>query len=184
MEDRKIVSLYWQRSEAAISETEAKYGGLCYSIALGVLHNREDSEECVNDTYVRAWNSIPPAEPDNLGAYVSKITRRLAIDKYRRATADKRSVSTVSIYDELSFVLPGETGEGAIESIAVKDALNRFLMSLPPNNRIIFMRRYWYMDSVRDIARTLHMTEPGVKLRLARMRKKLKSALAGEGVEV
>lgn len=184
MDDEKIVGLYWQRNESAIAETDLKYGKLCHSVAFGVLGNREDAEECVNDTYVRAWNSIPPDQPDHLGAYVSKISRRLAIDKYRKKTADKRSAATVSIFDELSEVLPDLSGDNEVERIAVKDTLNRFIISLSPTNRMIFMRRYWYMDSIRDIARALHTTEVSVKMRLTRMRRKLKDALGREGVEV
>lgn len=183
MEDSKIVGLFWQRSEQAIAETSNKYGRLCHSIAYGVLQNDEDSEECVNDTYVRTWNSIPSDQPEYLGAYVSKITRRLAIDKYRRSTAEKRAAATVSIFDELSEALPDETGENMTDRMVIRDALNRFIYSLTPENCMIFMRRYWYCDSIRNIAATLHMTEMGVKKRLGRMRKNLKEVLGGEGIE-
>ncbi len=182
MEDSKIVGLYWKRSEQAITETSAKYGKLCHSVTYGVLQNNEDSEECVNDTYVRTWNSIPTDQPDHLGAYVSKITRRLAIDRYRRSTAEKRSAATVSIFDELSEALPDETGENMTDRMLIRDALNQFIYSLTPENRMIFMRRYWYCDSIRSIAATLHMTEMGVKKRLGRMRKSLREALGKEGI--
>ena len=183
MEDDKIVGLFWQRSEQAITETDAKYGKLCHGIAYGVLNNNEDAEECVNDTYVRAWNSIPPDMPDHLGAYLSKVTRRLSIDRFRRNTAAKRSAVTVSIFDELSEALPDTSGDGMTDSMVLRDTLNRFIISLTPENRMIFMRRYWYCDSVRDIAGMMHMTDMGVKKRLARMRNKLKSVLEGEGIE-
>lgn len=183
MEDEKIVGLYWQRSEEAIAETEAKYGKLCYSVAYGVLENHEDSEECVNDTYVRTWNSIPPDQPDHLGAYVSKISRRLALDKFRRKTADKRPAVTV-VFDEISECIPDIGGEPTVDRMVTREALNKFIGAMTPTNRIIFMRRYWYCDSVRDIAKLLHMTEAGVKMKLSRMRQKLKKELSGEGVDV
>lgn len=183
MEDEKIVGLFWQRSEEAIVETQAKYGKLCHSVAYGVLKNNEDSEECVNDTYVRTWNSIPSDQPEHLGAYVSKITRHLAIDKYRMNTAAKRSAATVSIFDELSEALPDVAGDGMADRMVIRDTLNRFITSLTPENRMIFMRRYWYCDSIRSIASMMHMTEMGVKKRLARMREKLKDVLGKEGIE-
>ena len=183
MEDEKIVGLYWQRSEEAIAETEAKYGRLCYSVAYGVLKNHEDSEECVNDTYVRTWNSIPPDQPDHLGAYVSKISRRLALDKLRRKTADKRAAVTV-VLDEISECLPDMSGGMTVDRMVTRETLNKFIGTLTPTNRVIFMRRYWYCDSVHDIAKMLHMTEAGVKMKLVRMRQKLKKELSGEGVEV
>ena len=183
MEDEKIVSLFWQRDEAAIRETSSKYGKLCHSIAFGVLRSKEDAEECVNDTYTRVWNSIPPDQPEHLDAYVSKVTRRIAIDRYRKNTADKRSASTVPIIDELSEALP-DGADAAVDKITIRDTVNRFVISLSPLNRIIFMRRYFYCASVREIASLLRMTETGVNMRLGRMRKKLKEALASSGVEV
>lgn len=183
MEDEKIVGLFWQRNETAIVETAAKYGALCHSVAKGVLGSSCDAEECVNDTYVRMWNSIPPDQPDHLDAYACKITRRLALDKYRRSTAEKRSAAIVTLVEEIAEALPDGDGD-AIERIAVRDTLNRFIMSLSPTNRMIFMRRYWYCDAVRDIARAMHMTETGVTMRLTRMRRKLRKALGAEGVTV
>ncbi len=183
MEDGKIVDLFWQRSEDAIKETQAKYGKLCFSIAFGVLKNNEDSEECVNDTYVRTWNSIPEDRPDFLGAYVSKITRRLAIDKYRMSAAKKRAAETVSLFDELSESLPDKTGDIMADRIIIRDTLTEFIYSLTPENRLIFMRRYWYCDSARAIASMMRMTETGVNRRLDRMRRKLKEALGKAGIE-
>lgn len=183
MEDDKIVGLYWQRSESAIAETAAKYGKLCHSVAYNILKNNEDSEECVNDTYVRTWNSIPPDQPFHLGAYVSKITRHLAIDRFRQSTAGKRSAATVSIIDELAGAVPDTGGDNMTDRLVIRDTLTRFISSLTPANRMIFMRRYWYCDSVRSIAATLHMTEARVKKRLSRMRKALKKELEEEGVE-
>ena len=183
MDDDRIVGLYWQRSETAITETDAKYGKLCHSVAYGVLKNNEDSEECVNDTYVRAWNSMPPDMPGHLGAYLTKITRRLSIDRFRHNSAAKRSALTVSIFDELSEALPDTAGDSTVDRMVIRDTLNRFLVSLTPENRMIFMRRYWYCDTERSIAKEMHMTELGIKNRLLRMRKKLKDTLEKEGIE-
>ncbi len=185
-EDGDIVELFWQRSEEAITETEAKYGKLCFGIAFGILQNNEDSEECVNDTYLRTWNSIPSDRPDFLGAYVSKIARRLAIDRYRKYTAKKRAGATVGLLDELAEALPDRGDAEAAEKvdrIVIRDTLNGFLCSLTPENRFIFMRRYWYCDSVRSIARTMRMTETGVNGRLGRMRQRLKDALGKAGID-
>ena len=185
MEDDNIVGLYIQRSESAIEATQAKYGKLCYSVAYGVLGNNEDAEECVNDTYVRTWNSIPPDMPSHLGAYVSKIARRLAIDRWRQKHAAKRSSPTAEIFDELEGALPdvSSSGEEMADRIVLRDTMNRFVTSLTPENRLVFMRRYWYCDSVKDIASMMHTTELVVKTRLSRMRKKLKKILEEEGVD-
>ncbi len=183
LEDGDIVELFWRRSEQAIAETETKYGKLCFGIAFRILQNNEDSEECVNDTYLRTWNSIPADRPDRLGAYVSKITRRLAIDKYRESTAKKRAAETVMLFDELSGALPDRTNGEAADKIVIRDTLNDFLCSLTPENRLIFMRRYWYCDSVRAISALMKMTEAGVNGRLDRMRRKLKDALGKAGID-
>ncbi len=180
MEDGEIVGLYWKRSERAIEETAAKYGKLCHSVAFGVLRNNEDSEECVNDTYVRTWNSIPTDQPEHLGAYVSKIARRLAIDLFRKKSAQKRAPSTTAVLDELADSLPDEASDDFEDKLALRDALARYIASLTPENRMIFMRRYWYCDTVHAIASSLHMTDTGVKRRLGRMRSNLKKLLLPE----
>ena len=186
MDDDAIVGLYMERSEAAIEATQAKYGKLCYSVAFGVLGNNEDAEECVNDTYVRTWSSIPPDMPSHLGAYVSKIARRLAIDMFRRKSAVKRSANLTDIFDELSDAMPDKSGSGdeMADNIVLRDTMNRFVTSLTPENRLVFMRRYWYCDSVKEIAAMMHSTDTIVKARLSRMRKKLKKILEEAGVEI
>ncbi len=182
MEDEKIVGLYLCRDEAAITETASKYGRLCRQVALGVLGSEEDAEECVNDAYARVWRSIPPDRPERLDAYVAKVTRRIAIDRYRKYTAEKRA-PTVPLLDELAAALPAGEADAA-DKLAMRDALNLFLYSLSPTNRIIFMRRYWYCSSVREIAKLLHMSEMSVQMRLGRMKKKLRASLSDAGVEV
>ena len=185
MDDDKIVGLYMKRSESAIEATQAKYGKLCYKVAYGVLGNNEDAEECVNDTYVQTWNSIPPEMPSHLGAYVSRIARNIAINMFKRKHAAKRASKMTNIFDELSEALPdkSESGEEMADKIVLRDTVNRFVTSLTPENRLVFMRRYWYCDTVKDIAAMMHSTDVAVKTRLSRMRKQLKKVLEEAGVE-
>ena len=184
MDDEKIISLYWKRDERAVSETQAKYGRLCYSVAYKITGIREDSEECVNDTYVRLWNTIPPEEPDNFAGYTCRITRNLAIDRVKAYSADKRH-GAVAIMDELEACFPSrDDAEMAVDRMAITRAFERFLSSIPPAHRMIFMRRYFYLDQVGDIAHTLKMTEVGVRVALHRIRKKLKTYLEEEGVTI
>ena len=182
MDDDKIISLYWKREERAIEETQAKYGKLCYSTAYGILHSREDAEECVNDTYVRAWNSIPPDEPDNFAGYLCRIARNLAIDRIKAYAAEKRS-GQVAIMDELEACLPARE-DGVVDRMAMTKAFERFLSSEPPVRRMIFMRRYFYLDSTGDIAKMLKMTEVSVRVALHRIRRKLKKYLEEEGITI
>lgn len=183
MDDEKIVEQYLCRSETAISDTAEKYGALCYSVAYGILGNREDAEECVNDTYLRAWNSIPPDTPDHLGAYISKITRNLAVDRHRRNSADKRSKNATSAFEELADSIPDGDCELLSDRLALRDAMNRFLASLTPRERIIFMRRYFHADATKDIAKKLTTTDTSVRVTLSKLRRRLKKFLSKEGIE-
>lgn len=184
MDDEKIISLFWKREERAVEETQAKYGDLCYRVAYGILGNREDSEECVNDTYVRAWNSIPPEEPDNFAGFLCRITRNLAIDRVKAYTAGKRH-ATMAIMDELEGCFPArEDVESVVDRLALTRAFERFLASETPTHRMIFMRRYFYLESTGDIAHTLKMTEVGVRVALHRIRKRLKNYLEEEGITI
>ena len=179
-----IVSLYNKRSEEAITETQKKYGRACYGVAYGILRNNEDSEECVNDTYVKTWHAIPPEQPTRLGAFVCRITRHLAIDRYRAGNADKRSGTNVSAsIDELAECIPSWAAS-VEDKIALADLFNRFLSGEPPKKRMIFMRRYFYMDTPGEIARMLMITEPNVRVTLQRMRKRLREYLQKEGIDV
>jgi len=172
MEDAQIVGLFFERDETAIEETANKYGRYCLTIAENVLSDFRDAEECVNDTWLRAWNSIPPAKPVSLKAYVGRIARNRAIDMARQGkTADK---ATVCI-DELSEVLKADTeGPGEEE---VTEVLNKFLAKLSPAERKIFVRRYFYSDSIEDIASRYNKSANNVKVTLNRTRKKLKGIL-------
>ena len=184
MEDTRIVDLYWARSEKAIEETSAKYGNYCYSIAFNILANAEDADESVNDTYFKTWNSIPPTRPKILSAFLGKITRNLAFNRYRMENADKRGGGDIPlILDELSELVSGQDDvEGAIELSELKAAINAFLKGLSQDKRNIFIRRYWYGDTIAAIAADSHATESAVKMTLSRTRDELKTFLEKEGI--
>ena len=153
MEDSQIVDLYWARSEKAISETADKYGGYCYSIAFNILHSHEDCEECVNDTYLKAWNAMPEARPDRLRAFLGRITRNLSLKRWEEAHAQKRGAGQLPLaLDELQACIPeGESPDRMVDDMALADLLNRFLASMSAEKRKIFMRRYWYFSPITDI---------------------------------
>ena len=185
MEDKQIVELYWARSESAISETANKYGRYCHYIAYQILTNDEDAEEVVNDTYLKAWNTIPPQRPDPLKSYVGTISRQLALNVYKEQHTQKRGGQVPLVLDELSDCIPNpENHENIGESIALSEALSRFLRALPQKTRNIFIRRYFYMSPVAEIARDFSMKESNVTVLLLRTRAKLKDFLHKEGFEV
>lgn len=180
MEDSKIIELYFERSESAISETQNKYGSYCRSIAYNILHSNEDTEECVSDTYIKAWNSMPPTHPNNLSAFLGRITRNTALNMYAKSRTQKRSAQTESLFDEFGDCL--SSGSSIPDEIVLKDAINGFLASLPKKTRIVFMRRYWYCDSVAYIAKLCNISENNVKALLMRTRNKFKEYLGKEGI--
>jgi RNA polymerase sigma-70 factor (ECF subfamily) len=183
MDDQQIVDLYWQRDEKAIDQTQKKYGKYCHTIAYAILHSHEDAEECVNDTYLRAWGAIPPAKPGRLSTFLGKITRNLSLDRYEKNTAQKRSGPVELVLDELSECIPdADSTLDPIDMIALGDAINAFLEGLPQKTRQIFLRRYWYMSPVRDIARDTVMSEGAVKVSLLRTRESFKAYLEKEGI--
>lgn len=186
MEDQQIIELYWQRSEEAIAQTARKYGRYCHTIAYNILQNECDSDECVNDTYMRTWNSIPPRRPALLSALLAAITRNLALDRYKHNVAQKRGGGQVQLaLDELYECIPaGKSEEELIESRVLTDALNRFLGGLPERTRRIFMLRYWYLCSVGKIAQSMGLSESGVKMSLLRSRRQLKAMLQKEGINL
>ncbi len=182
MEDSKIVELYWSRSETAIAESERKYGRYCYSIAHNILRNREDSEECVNDTWIGAWNAMPPHRPSQLSTFLGKITRRLAIHRTERNCAEKRGGGAVPLaIEELSECIPAPS-EGAADEMVLAGVLDRFLDALPEVTRTMFLQRYWYLRTVREIARELGVGESRVKVTLHRARAQLREMLEEEGI--
>ncbi len=181
MEDRNIIDLYWQRSEEAIAMTASKYGPYCRSIAWNILYNSEDTEECVNDTYLRAWNTIPPQRPRILQTFLGKITRNLSLDRWRKIHAQKRESCVLLALEELEECIPGSDGNLS-EDLAIREALNGFLRSLKPEQRKVFLRRYWYFCPVKEIAEDYGISESKVKMLLLRTREKLKAHLESEGV--
>ena len=184
MDDSRIIALYWARSEEAIRETDQKYGPYCRTIAWNILQDREDSEECVNDTWLQAWNTIPPKKPSLLKAFLGKITRNLALDKYRFYRAQKRGGQETHLaLEELKDCIPHpSTTEQAAEDLALTEVLDRFLAGLKPETRKLFLRRYWYASSIQDIARDYGMSESKVKTTLHRTREKLRRHLEQEGI--
>ena len=178
MDDSQIVELYWQRSDRAIPETAAKYGAYCRRIACNILQSPEDAEECVNDVWLAAWNSIPPKRPEPLGAYLCRIARNLAVSKLRSETAQKRNGGFALVLDELSECIPSRIDlERELENRELLDAVHCFLSALDYDDRFLFVRRYWYADPVRDIAAAMGVRENRVSLRLFRLREKLQKQL-------
>lgn len=186
MEDLVILDLYWARSESAINETAVKYGAYCTTIAMNILRNSEDASECVNDTYLNAWNAIPPARPSILSAFLGKITRNLSLNKYKEQRTQKHGGSEVAlILNELEDCIPaGGSVESEFESKALMEALHAFLRSATTEERIVFVRRYWYADSILSIASRFQMGESKVKSMLFRTRNKLKIDLAKKGITI
>ena len=185
MDDKEIIDLFNERSEQAISESEKKYGKYCYSIAYRIVENEDDAKEIVNDTYLKAWNTIPPKNPDSLCGYFGIIARSTAIDKLRYNISEKRTSSRVDLaIDELSECIPKADTSDIVDSMALGNAISMFLSSLSERNRNIFIRRYWYVDSISEISDNLSISENAVKSILHRMRNTLKKYLEKEGVEI
>ena len=182
MEDSKIISLFFERSEQAVEELKRKYGAVISITAANILRDRLDVEECVNDTYLRAWNSIPPQNPDPLVSYVCRIARNLALDRYRSINAEKRNGDFCLIIDEMEECIPSDMNvETEYEAKELTAAINRFLATLSREDRILFVRRYWYGHSVTDLAAMTNDSVNRISVRLFRIRDKLKKSLTKEG---
>lgn len=186
MEDEKIIALYVNRSEEAIGATDEKYGPYCFSIARNILANREDAQEAVNDTYWGAWNAIPPHIPRSLPAFLGRITRRIAINRWNAGHAAKRGGGEMVLaLEELSLCLPSpETVDTAMEEKALTQLLNAFVRSLPETERKVFLCRYWYLEPVKTIAKRFGFSESKVKSMLLRTRNKLRKELEKEGISI
>ncbi len=180
MEDKRIIELYFARDERAIEETKISYGRLIFSVARAILGSDGDSEECENDTYLGAWNSIPPTVPTYLSAYLSRIARNLALNRLR---SDKRRLSADMIIDEIGEAIPDVTGD-ITEDIEIRDALNEFLMSLSKTKRQIFVKRYFFMKEVKVIAKELGVSVGSVKVTLSRLRAELRRYLEERGIVI
>ena len=185
MNDEKIIDLYWQRSEHAITITAAKYGAYCGSIARNILQNTEDAEECVNDTWLRVWNAIPPHRPFKLAAFLGKITRELSLDRYKAQLAQKRGGGELALaLDELDEVISDKrnTVEQILETESVGHSISSFLRKQPAKTADIFVCRYYYLCSIKQIATEFCISESKVKSILFRLRKKLRTYLESEGI--
>lgn len=182
MEDQNILDLYFHRSEQAITETDRKYGGYCYTIAYNILGNREDSEESVSDTYMAAWNTIPPKRPDILSAFLAKLTRHISIDHWRKSSAKKRGGGEIVLaLEELDNCIGAGGTEEALEQKELVQILNRFLQSLPDVERNVFLSRYWYLDPIDTIAAHTGFSRSKVASMLLRIRGRLRKVLTQEG---
>lgn len=187
MTDNEIVKLFWDRDESAVKTLSEKFGAFCKKIAYNILGDQRDAEECVNDTYLKIWSSIPPEKPNNLSAYLGRITRNLSLDIYRKRTAEKRKDGNMTVLlDELAECLPlyGTDVESEIDKKELTSAINAFLGELPKEKRMIFVYRYWYSASVSDIAAKTGKTSGNVSVILNRTRTDLKKHLEERGFTV
>lgn len=183
MEDRKIIALYWARIEDAICETASKYGKLCHYIANNILSSHQDSEECVNDTYLGLWNAIPPQRPNHFSVYVSRITRNLSLKRYEYITAEKRNPNAVCSFEELSECVSGrDCVETELENRRIEHLIDAFLWKQGEEKRNIFIRRYWYFESIESLCRRTGYSRSKVKSMLFHLRQGLKAFLEREGV--
>lgn len=183
MDDSKIIEIFFERSEQAITELSAKYGAICLHVAENILGNRQDAEECVADAYLAVWNTIPPQRPELLRSYILRIVRNLSLKKYHENTAQKRNSHYDIALEEIQdcFSSPSSVDK-EIEAEQIARVIDRFLEGLDRPDRIMFVRRYWYGDSMGDLAGLLHKSRHYISVRLSRLRKSLKQFLTEEGV--
>ncbi len=182
MEDLEIIGLYFRRNEKAITETAAKYGTFCRNIALNILSNREDAEECVNDTYLQAWNTIPPQKPDKLGAWLGRVIRNIAYNLWKKNHRQRRYTGMEEILNELEDCIPSPvTVERKMEEQELTKVINAWIASLAKKDRILFVRRYWNGESVDALAKRAGVSAAAIAKRMYRLRLKLKATLEKEG---
>lgn len=183
MEDNRIVALYWARDDRAIDESQRKYGGYCMAIAGRILARQQDAEESVNDTWLGAWNAMPPHRPTVLATFLGKLTRRIALKRWEAERAQKRGGDTVALaLEELGECVDGSGDvQQAVEATALAECINGFVLALPQREQTVFLRRYWYLEGVAQIAAELSMTESAVKSMLHRTRLRLREKLEQEG---
>ena len=184
MDDSEIIELYFQRSEEAVTQTTSKYGKYCYQIAYHILSSREDSEESVNDTYLAAWNTMPPRRPNILSAFLGKLTRYISLDRWKKRSAQKRGGGQVALsLEELEECISGgDDPEKEVDRKELLRYLNRFLDALPETQRRVFVCRYWYLESIPEIAARFGFSESKVTAMLHRLREKLRARLQLEGL--
>jgi len=184
MEDAIIIELFWARDETAIKETASVYGTRLHQLAIRIVRSDEDAEESVNDTYLKAWNTIPPQRPTYFFAYLAKICRFIAFGRLDWNNAKKRKAEIVELTAEMELCVPGHSNEMKMEGEEIGRLLNHFLSILSEENRLIFMRRYWYADSIQEISKRYGISESKVKTRLHRTRNKLRDYLEREGIQL
>lgn len=184
MEDAKIIELFWTRNEDAIAETDASYGRKLRTLATKILDNREDAEESVSDTYMKTWEIIPPQRPAYFYAFIASICRHLSFHKIDWKQAAKRNAEVVALTAEMEMCIPDTRRDREMEAKELGKVLNVFLESLPKETRLIFLRRYWHMDAIAEIAARYGITQSKVKMRLSRTRAKLRTFLEQEGIVV
>ena len=182
MTDAQIIALFWARNEDAIQETDTAYGRKLYAISDKILRSAQDAEESVSDTYMRAWETIPPQKPNYFFAYLAKICRNLSLGRLEWNSAAKRNADVVSLTREMESCIPDLSHERKLEGEEIGRILNRFLDSISLESRLIFMRRYWYADSIAEIAARYHISQSKVKTQLHRTRNKLQLFLESEGI--
>ncbi len=185
MEDNEIIELFWQRSQRAIAETDQKYGGRLQTLSMNILHDRQDAEECVNDTYHATWNTLPPERPNYFFAYLAKLARNFSFGKYDYYHAQKRCVTVVELSDEIENCIPAPNDlEQKLDSKEIGRIISTFLYEQSSEMRAVFVRRYWYMDPIKDIAEMFQISESKVKSILFRMRTKLREHLEEEDIHL
>ena len=178
IDDEKIIELFFERSEQGIRELDMKYGKICHNLSYNIVNSRQDAEECVNDAYLGAWNAIPPVRPNPLLSYIVKIVRNISLKIYWRKEAAKRSIHyTIGLEEIETYVADTHTVEAEIEAKELARIIESFLDTLTTENRVIFMRRYWFSDSYKDIAEVVGLSEKNVSVRLTRIREKMKQYL-------
>ena len=185
MEDSEIIGLFFSRSEEAVARTAEKYGTYCRSIARNILASREDTEECLNDTWLAAWDSIPPQRPDRLSVYLGRITRNLALNRLKAQTAQKRGGGQAeAVLEELQDCIGADPWDVKLTELVLRDAFNRFLRRQFPLRRAVFLRRYWAMEPIADIAKALGLRQGQTRTILYRMRRELKEELEKEDITI
>lgn len=185
MEDTAIVQMYWDRNEQAIAATDVAYGKLCRRVSYNIVNSWEDAEECTNDTWHRAWDTMPPQRPGSLRAYLCRIVRNLSIDCWRKKTSQKRGEGLELLLEELDSCIPGgQSAEREVEALELRDILERWLDTLPREDRVLFLRRYWYGDRVDELAKWRGTTPNHTSQRLLKLRRALRTVLEREGVTI
>lgn len=184
MNDNQIIKLFFTRNEDAIQQTAYKYGTCLTGLAVNIVRNNEDAQECVNDTYLKAWDTIPPMKPDHFFAYLAKICRNFAFGRLDWNQAAKRNAEVIALTNEMEECIPSSWHDATVDSSEISELVSSFLRSQTPENRMIFVRRYWYGDSVSEIALRNELSQSAVAMRLSRTRGKLASYLKKEGIRV